>query len=124
MTPANVALNQRRLAAAYGKSELVKSFAAMVDELRPKWAENDRRRNAALEAYIAEARKGRPEPKPFTVDDYRALVWAYDAGAHMSDHREEWLSASYKHDELRRLAKTFDPDLSIWHEIDAQRRFK
>ena len=101
---------------------LVESFGAMVAEMRPKWEAAEAKREAGRAAWWASRSGPRREPKPFTVDDYRRLVLSFDASDLMSDRREEWLSASYKHDELRRLAKTFDPDLSIWHEIDAQRR--
>lgn len=111
------------MSTAASNTSLRDEFTAMVAELRPKWRAQSERRNAVTATWLAQRSAGRPAPRAFTVDDYRAAVLAFDAGDLMSDIRSEWLDATYKAAELDRLARIFDPDRSIRNEIESNRRF-
>lgn len=102
---------------------LREEFAAMVAELRPKWQARDERRNAAIKASFARAAIGRPAPRVLTVDDYRAALRAYDSTAYLSDDREVARAGQWALDSLQQMAKQFDPDRSIWREVESNRRF-
>lgn len=117
MTPAQVALNQRQIDQAYGTSGLAESFQAMVDELRPKWDAAEAKRQAGRAAWWAARRIERPAPPPLTVDDYRARLARFDSTAYLSDDREVANAGSHEHARLTSMARQFDPDFAIWHEI-------
>lgn len=124
MTPSQVALNRGRLDQAYGTSGLAESFQAMVDEMRPKWDARIARDAAARAAWVTAHGKsqGFTKVEPDTIEDYRRRLRAWDHHTLWSDDPEEALAATYKRDELTRLAKKFDPDFAIWREIDSNRR--
>lgn len=126
MTPAQVALNQRQIDQAYGTSGLAESFQAMVDELRPKWEARIAREDAARAAWITALGRsqGFKPAKPLTVDDYRRRVIAFDVADLMADDWFIYEAAASESRALHQMSRKFDPDYAIWHEIDAQRRFK
>lgn len=119
MTPAQVALNQRQVDQAYGTSGLAESFQAMVDELRPKWDARIAQKDAARAAWTTALGKsqGFKPAKPATIEDYRARLARFDSTAYLSDDREVANAGSHERAALTSMARQFDPDFAIWHEV-------
>ena len=96
-------------------------FSAMVAEMRPQWDAAEAKRCAVRADWFLRGKTIVP-PRALTVDDYRAAVLRFDAAELMSEVRSEWLAATYQRDALMHMARTFDPDFAIWHELQRSRK--
>lgn len=56
-----------------------------------------------------------PRPAP-TLDDYRAALAAHDWFYEFSDDHSVWGNGRNQEARLRLMAKTLDPDFTIWKQ--------
>lgn len=82
-------------------------FQAVANKVKTQ-AASRAPRVASVPAYV-------PPPPP-TLDDYRAALAAHDWFYEFSDDHSVWGSGRNQEARLRLMAKTLDPDLTIWKQ--------